>query len=147
VVIYLTTTRPKKSKTSTKSCRKVLLSLLPCCPLIHRLARVSTLVPMCQWVCYIYLMLRVFLTVSTTLKLTDDDSSKEFRLSDVTSSDGDIPQVEPTPQGGLLTPQSQTLGTATLDSDMGPPVSDMELFFTKFKNKEGVLMRWCNKCV
>ena len=86
-------------------------------------------------------MLRVFLTVSTTLKLTDDDSSEEFRLSDVTSSDGDIPQVEPTPQGGLLTLQSQTLGTATLDSDMGPPVSDMELFFTEFKNKEGVLMR------
>ena len=92
-------------------------------------------------------MLRVFLTISTTLKHADDDSGKEFRLSDVTSSDGDIPQVEPTPQGGLLTPQSHTLGTTTLDSDTGPPVSDMELFFTEFKNEEGMLMRRCNECV
>ena len=92
-------------------------------------------------------MLRVFLTLSTTLKLTDDDGGKEFGLSDVTSSDSNIPQVELTPQGGLLTPWSHTLGTATLDSDTGPPVSDMELFFIEFKNKEGVLMRRCNECV
>ena len=85
--------------------------------------------------------------ISTTLKLADDHGNEEFRPSDVTSSDGNIPQVELTSQGGLLTPQSHTLGTATFDSDTGPPDSDMEPFFTEFKNEDGVLMRQCDKCV
>ena len=45
------------------------------------------------------------------------------------------------PEGGLLTPQLTTLGTAILDSDAGPPVSDMDLFFDEFKNEEGKMMR------
>ena len=85
--------------------------------------------------------------ISTTLKLADDDSGEEFRLSDVTSSDGNTPQVGSTSEGGLLTPRSNTLGTATLGSDTGPPVSDMTLFFTEFKNEEGVRMRRCDECV
>lgn len=62
------------------------------------------------------------------------------------SDDGDSLQVEPKPDGGLLTPQSNTLDTATLDSDSGP-VTDMEHFFQEFKNEDGEAMRRCQACL
>ncbi|KAH9159383.1 hypothetical protein EDB89DRAFT_1916285 [Lactarius sanguifluus] len=75
-----------------------------------------------------------------------DSSGEEFELPDV-ASDSDGPQDEPAPDHskGLLTPQSNTL--ATLDSDTGPPVSDMEVFFDEFCNEDGVKMRRCNACL
>ena len=89
-----------------------------------------------------------FLTISTAVKVVvNRDSDEEFRLSDVTSGDGDSPQVEPTPEGGLLTPQSNTLGTSTLDSDAGRPVSDVAHFFKGFENEDGLVMRQCDECL
>ncbi|KAF8258878.1 hypothetical protein EI94DRAFT_1707594 [Lactarius quietus] len=87
--------------------------------------------------------------VSTALKpVANDGSSKEFELPNAISDvNCGSPQVEPTPGGGLLTPRSNPLGTATLDSDTRPSVSNIGLFFSEFRNDEGKVMRCCNACL
>jgi hypothetical protein len=91
------------------------------------------------------------LIISTTLKpVTNDGSDEEFELPDVISEsdvDDDSPQAVPTPEGGLLTPRSNTLGTATLGSDTGSLVTDMSHFFDEFENEAGEKMRRCKACV
>ena len=92
-------------------------------------------------------MLRVLpLTIDTAIKpATNNSSGEEFQLPDDSDVVSDSPQVEPTPDrsAGLLTSQSNTLGTATLDSNLG----DLALFFEKFKNKDGEKMRRCTACL
>ena len=149
VATYFTSTRLKwkLSKMSTKSCRKTLPPLLPHCPLVLRLAVLGVHVPVCQWGCYISYVEGLPSNNFSALKVVaNNESREEIELPDVIS-DCISPQVEPMPEGGLLTPQLTTLGTATLDSDAGPPVSNMDLFFDESKNKESEMMRWCRACL
>lgn len=103
--------------------------------------------------CDIDLSLRVsVLTISTPIKpvANDGGSCEEFELPDVTE-DVDDDLLEPAPDlpdhsGGLLTAQSNTLGTATFDSST-EPVSDMEHFFDKYQNEKKETMRRCKACL
>jgi hypothetical protein len=90
------------------------------------------------------------LTISNAIKPVEKHSSgEEFELPNFSDIDDDSPQVGPTPERddgltGPLTPQSNTLRSATLDPNA--PVTDIGLFYEAFINEDAETMRQCKLC-